>query len=312
MKRKQLVVLAALLLALSGVSAAYASGAPTSQFGYSGWPYRQSTSCGNTQSNQSNCTQSGSCTQGSTCDQTASCDQGSTCTRNSVCTPVCKPTPVPTSAPTVAPTLCPTVAPTVAPTVEPTVEPTAEPTAAPTAAPTAEPTACPTTAPTVAPTVTPKPTVKPTQAPTAKPTATPKAPSTDDDYTTDSISAQEQTALKLMNEDRVNNGLKALAVDPELCALARLKSNDMNANNYFAHTSPTLGSAAEMLKAHGYSYMGVGENIAHHASVEKSQAAFMSSTGHRQNILGSQWTKVGIGVSFDKNGFVYVTQLFVR
>ena len=38
----------------------------------------------------------------------------------------------------------------------------------------------------------------------------------------------------------------------------------------------------------------------------------MSSTGHRTNILGSQWTKVGIGVCSDSQGYVYVTQLFVR
>ena len=49
-----------------------------------------------------------------------------------------------------------------------------------------------------------------------------------------------------------------------------------------------------------------------HATVEKAQAAFMSSSRHRQNILGSQWTKVGIGVWEDSQGFVYVTQLFVR
>ena len=38
----------------------------------------------------------------------------------------------------------------------------------------------------------------------------------------------------------------------------------------------------------------------------------MSSAGHRQSILGSQWTKVGIGVCYDSQGYVYVTQLFVR
>ncbi len=116
----------------------------------------------------------------------------------------------------------------------------------------------------------------------------------------------------LLNQDRSNNGKGSLTLDPALCDLARMKSCDMKANNYFAHTSPTLGSAAEMLRANGYSFTSVGENIAHHSTVEKAQAAFMSSTGHRTNILGSQWTKVGIGVCYDAQGFVYVTQLFVR
>ena len=86
----------------------------------------------------------------------------------------------------------------------------------------------------------------------------------------------------------------------------------MKKNRYFAHESPTWGSAGAMLAAFGYAYNGVGENIAHHATVEKAEAAFMSSQGHRGNILGRQWKKVGIGVCVDDSGFVYVTQLFVR
>ena len=54
------------------------------------------------------------------------------------------------------------------------------------------------------------------------------------------------------------------------------------------------------------------ENIAHHATVIKSQAAFMSSDGHRRNILGKNWNRVGIGVWQDAQGYVYVTQLFAR
>ena len=103
-----------------------------------------------------------------------------------------------------------------------------------------------------------------------------------------------------------------LTLDPELSRLAQLKSSDMNSNHYFAHESPTYGTAGQMLDTFGYEYLGVGENIAHHANVEKAEAAFMSSDGHRRNILGSQWDKVGIGIAYDENGNVYVTQLFAR
>ena len=152
------------------------------------------------------------------------------------------------------------------------------------------------------------------------PASTPR-PSTSDvprsspstgDYTTLSSTAQEQKLLNLLNEDRTRNGLPALSEDSELSALARAKSQDMLENGYFAHESPTLGNAAAMLDSSGYAYQGVGENIAHHASVEKADAAFLSSPGHRANVMGSQWEKVGIGVAEDENGFVYVTELFVR
>ncbi|MBQ7455661.1 MAG: hypothetical protein IJS53_04395 [Clostridia bacterium] len=164
--------------------------------------------------------------------------------------------------------------------------------------------------------VSPAATASPTQRPaaTARPqaTATPVTGSDVGDYTTLSVSAQEYSAWNLLNQDRQTNGLAALPLDEELCAIARVKSCDMKQNHYFAHESPTYGRAADMLKYFGYSYRGVGENIAHHANIEKAEAAFMSSTGHRQNILGSQWTRVGIGICYDDNGFIYLTQIFAR
>jgi len=131
-------------------------------------------------------------------------------------------------------------------------------------------------------------------------------------YTTASLSAQEQTAGNLLNSDRARYNLSPLVIDPELCRIARIKSQDMRDNQYFAHTSPTYGDVRSMLKQFGYSYAAAGENIAHHSTVEKAQAAFLSSPGHRKNILSSGYTKVGVGVAVDQNGFVYLTQIFAR
>lgn len=163
--------------------------------------------------------------------------------------------------------------------------------------------------PAPAPKETPAPTVRPAASPTA---AAPAPTASTGDYTTISVSAQEQKVLNLLNQERLSHGLPALSLDPELSRIARIKSCDMKAAHYFAHTSPTYGNAAAMLGHFGYSFAGVGENIAHHATVEKAHAAFMSSQAHRGNILGSQWLKVGIGICYDDQGFVYITQLFVR
>ena len=131
-------------------------------------------------------------------------------------------------------------------------------------------------------------------------------------YTSASLSAQERSALNLLNSDRERYGLAPLTLDPALCRIARIKSEDMRDNQYFAHTSPTYGDAREMLRHFGYSFAAAGENIANHATVEKSQAALISSQGHRRNILSKTYTKVGIGVATDKNGFVYLTQIFCK
>lgn len=136
--------------------------------------------------------------------------------------------------------------------------------------------------------------------------------SIDGHYTSASLSTQERIAGNLLNSDRAAYGLPALTLDPELCRIARLKSQDMRDNQYFAHTSPTYGDIREMLDRFGYSYAAAGENIAHHATVEKSQAALISSPGHRKNILSTTYTRMGIGIAQDQNGYIYLTQIFCR
>lgn len=291
MKTKMFTALAAAGLCTAMAFAAFADGAPASQFGFSGWPYRQETDC----------------TPRQTACPTATSEPVSTPKPAATVQPPVIPSE-PTRCPIQEPVLTPESAPTAAPTQAPVISPVQTPEA--TAAPTETP--APTSVPTKRPTQQPVPTVAETPEPTRNPVIATPSPSTGNDYTTGSITAQEENAFLLLNQDRAANGRSALTLDPSLCALARLKSQDMNANHYFAHTSPTLGSAAEMLRNHGYAFTSVGENIAHHATVAKAQAAFMSSTGHRTNILGSQWTKVGIGVCSDSQGYVYVTQLFVR
>ena len=291
MKTKMFTALAAAGLCTAMAFAAFADVAPASQFGFSGWPYRQETDC----------------TPRQTACPTATSEPVSTPKPAATVQPPVVPSE-PTRCPIQEPVLTQEPAPTAAPTRAPVISPVQTPEA--TAAPAETP--APTSVPTKRPTQQPVPTVAETPEPTRNPVIATPSPSTGNDYTTGSITAQEENAFLLLNQDRAANGRSALTLDPSLCALARLKSQDMNANHYFAHTSPTLGSAAEMLRNHGYAFTSVGENIAHHATVAKAQAAFMSSTGHRTNILGSQWTKVGIGVCSDSQGYVYVTQLFVR
>ena len=138
------------------------------------------------------------------------------------------------------------------------------------------------------------------------------AASIDGHYTSAFLSMQERKAGNLLNSDRAAYGLPALTLDPELCRIARIKSQDMRDNQYFAHTSPTYGDVRQMLDHFGHSYAAAGENIAHHATVEKSQAALISSPGHRKNSLSTAYTRVGIGIAQDQNGYIYLTQIFCK
>lgn len=130
--------------------------------------------------------------------------------------------------------------------------------------------------------------------------------------TTSDVSAAEQQAVQLMNADRRANGLADLKLSSALTAVARSHSQDMVTRSFFSHTNPDGKTVTDRLKAAGISYTAAGENIAENTSVEAAETAFMNSSGHRANILNSNYTTVGIGVAYDSQGKVYVTQDFIK
>lgn len=122
--------------------------------------------------------------------------------------------------------------------------------------------------------------------------------------------SEAQEVLRLVNDQRAKNGLAALTLSDKLCELAKLKAEDMAANNYFDHTSPTYGTPFDMLKQFGVSYRSAGENIAAGQSTpEKVMQDWMSSAGHRANILSASYTELGVGVAVGPRG-TYWVQLF--
>ncbi|MCD7948120.1 MAG: CAP domain-containing protein [Oscillospiraceae bacterium] len=125
--------------------------------------------------------------------------------------------------------------------------------------------------------------------------------------TTD-LSAYETEVVALVNEARAQYGLSALTASKDLSDLARTKSQDMSSNNYFSHTSPTYGTAFDMLKAAGITYKYAGENIAYgYATPAAVVTGWMNSEGHRANILSASYTQIGVGYVADGN---YWTQIF--
>lgn len=117
--------------------------------------------------------------------------------------------------------------------------------------------------------------------------------------------------VNLVNQQRQNVGLSGLKSDSELMRLAQLKAEDMAAKGYFSHTSPTYGSAFDMLKKAGYSYRTAGENIAMgQKTAETVMNGWMNSSGHRANILGTGYTKMGVGYAVNAKGTPYWVQIF--
>lgn len=124
-----------------------------------------------------------------------------------------------------------------------------------------------------------------------------------------SVTSYEQEVVRLVNEIRAENGLKALTLDWELSRVARYKSQDMKDNRYFSHTSPVYGSPYQMMRNFGISFRSAGENIAKgYATPQAVVNGWMNSSGHRANILNASYTHIGVGYVSSGN---YWTQMFI-
>lgn len=134
---------------------------------------------------------------------------------------------------------------------------------------------------------------------------------TDQNTTVSTMNSDEQEVFDLINKQRTANGLTALKNDNEVQRMARIKAQDMVDNKYFSHTSPTYGSPFDMLNSFKISYKTAGENIAGNSSNSGAVTAWMNSSGHKANILNSNFTYTGIGVvSSSVYGKMYV-QVFI-
>jgi uncharacterized protein YkwD len=112
--------------------------------------------------------------------------------------------------------------------------------------------------------------------------------------------------LCLINVKRAEDGESPLAVNPKLEAAAESHCQELVADDYFAHVSPSGETPVDRIRETGYipgpnvGYV-IGENLAwgtYQLSTPKAIAsAWFASPEHLANILESQYTETGIGVT---------------
>lgn len=128
----------------------------------------------------------------------------------------------------------------------------------------------------------------------------------------------EQAIFKKVNEERAKAGVSALTYNNTMQKYARIKSQDMGDNNYFNHKDLSGNLITVKMKSDGVSYRAWGENIAYIGGVNDANALatqfmtnWMNSSGHRANILSTNFESIGVGV-YKIGNKVYATQEFYK
>ena len=145
--------------------------------------------------------------------------------------------------------------------------------------------------------------------------------STEDNVTnedTNFMAAVETAIFNKVNEERAKAGVTALTYNTTMQKYARIKSKDMGDNNYFSHEDLNGNLITTQMKNDGVSYKAWGENIAYiggnvsaDALAEQFMTKWMNSSGHRANILSTNFSSIGVGV-YKIGNKVYATQEFYR
>jgi uncharacterized protein YkwD len=147
----------------------------------------------------------------------------------------------------------------------------------------------------------------------------------------------DAAVLGLTNQRRCAIGVPPLAADSGLRQAASVHSADMVALNFYDHTSPAPGRTkmTDRLNGAGVSYRAAAENIgrasrlkliggkpytvtdratcsyaydgvpiaahSYRSLAEKLVQSWEGSSQHRQNLLGTSYTRLGTGASFKQN-----------
>jgi uncharacterized protein YkwD len=130
----------------------------------------------------------------------------------------------------------------------------------------------------------------------------------------------EDLVFEMTNQARRAKGLPPFIQDAELTQVARAFSDDMLVRRFFDHTTPDGVTFDERIAdryPHRVRIMGEniwyasGYNVGKIRQVAKEIVDdWMSSPGHRENILDPKFTHLGVGVSA-RNHTIRATQEFV-
>ena len=104
-----------------------------------------------------------------------------------------------------------------------------------------------------------------------------------------------------VNLIRAMNGTGPLKLNKRLTSAAQSHAEDMARRDYVDHRSPDGRALQDRIQSAGYPWRVISENVAAgRSSPIATVDSWMTSAGHRDNMLGRDYRDVGIGYAVPK------------
>jgi uncharacterized protein YkwD len=122
----------------------------------------------------------------------------------------------------------------------------------------------------------------------------------------------ERQNFDIVNAERVQRGLLPFEWDERMADVSREHSRDMAFGNYFDHINPRGEGPYERLVKVIPDIGTTSENLAAGGNAIHSHHGLMNSPGHRENLLRTGQTHMGVGAAYNPDTvyLLYFTQLF--
>lgn len=140
------------------------------------------------------------------------------------------------------------------------------------------------------------------------------------------LDSLEKKIFSLTNRERSDNNLSKLKKDKRLKIAGRIHSKDMLEKSYFSHISPDKDGKTPAMRIYnsGIAQLKLSENIARNTGTAVPvllnndvdslariiMKGWMNSDEHRENILDTEYTHMGIGALYEEETLV-VSQEFI-
>lgn len=125
------------------------------------------------------------------------------------------------------------------------------------------------------------------------------------------IANSRNEILQMINDEREKMEIAPLILSDDLNSLAQVHTEDMIKNNFFGHINLSGQTPDNRRVAAGIT-TEVGENLAKAGSIKYAHEGLMRSATHRKNIIGKNWTRVGLGIKKDALGYYIITEEFSK
>jgi uncharacterized protein YkwD len=111
-----------------------------------------------------------------------------------------------------------------------------------------------------------------------------------------------QRLVAATNQARQAHGCPPVTLNEPLNRAAQSHSMNMALDDFFGHVGPDESTAADRVSAAGYRWQDVAENLtAGYSTPEEAVEAWLSSEGHRRNLLNCDLTEMGAGLYYLKS-----------